>query len=306
VISFRYHVVSMLAVLLALAAGVALGGGPLSDLGRGGDDATQRAEARSTELSNRLEEAGLTDSFQDEFAQDLSAGAVSGSLSSRPVVLITMPGADEKVVTSLSDLVGEAGGSVSGTYAVQPTLVSENEKSLVDTLGSQLAEQPEGKDVAASAPTYERMGQIIGRAVASVKDTGEAADSSAKDLLSSLKGADLFAQDGGEGTRGSLVLVVLGDEPEHPDESDKIFAGLMAGLADQSDGVVLAGSTRSGDDGLLSVLRDDVAFSANVSTADSTDTTAGRIAAVLALAADGSGTTGQYGAFGIDGALPRG
>jgi len=306
VISFRYHVVSLLSVLLALAAGVALGGGPLSDLGRGGDDATERAEARTQDLSRQLDEAGLTDSFQDEFAQDLSAGSVSGSLTSRPVVLITMPGADEKVVSSLSDLVGEAGGSVSGTYAVQQTLVSEDEKSLVDTLGSQLVGQPEGKDVAAAAPTYERIGQLIGRAVATVNDAGVAADTSAKDLLSSLKGAELLTQEEGAGTRGSLVLVVLGDEPANPDESDKIFGGLMTGLAEQSDGVVLAGTTSSGSDGLMAVLRDDVAFSANVSTADSTDTTAGRIAAVLALAADGAGTTGHYGAFGIDGALPRG
>jgi hypothetical protein len=306
VISFRYHVVSILAVLLALAAGVALGGGPLSDLGSGGDNVTKRAEARSRELNKRLDEAGLTNSFQDEFAQGLSAGAVSSSLTSRPVVLITMPGADEKVVSSLTDLVGTAGGSVSGTYAVQPTLVSDGEKSLVDTLGSQLVERPEGKDAAASAPTYERMGQLIGRAVASTKDTGEAVDSSATDLLSSLKGADLLTQDAGEGKRGSLVMVVLGEEPANPDESDKIFGGLMTGLAGQSDGVVLAGTTRSGDDGLLAILRSDAAFSASVSTADSAETTAGRIAAVLALAADGGGTTGQYGAFGIDGALPRG
>jgi hypothetical protein len=306
VISFRYHVVSILAVLLALAAGVALGGGPLSDIGRGGDDATERAEERSQELTRRLDEAGLTDSFQDEFAQALAAGAVSGSLSGRPVTIITMPGADEAVVSSLGDLVEAAGGSVSGTYAVQPTLISDSEKSLVDTLGSQLVERPEGKDIPASAPTYERMGQLIGRAVATVTDAGGPEDTAAKDLLSSLRGAELLVREGGSGTRGSLVIVVLGDEPVSPDESDKIFSGLLIGLADKSDGVVFAATTRSGEDGLLAVLRDDVTFSANVSTADSTDTTAGRIAAVLALAADGRGTTGHYGAFGIDGPLPRG
>jgi hypothetical protein len=306
VISFRYHVVSLLAVLLALAAGVALGGGPLSDIGSAGDDTTERAEARSQELSRQLEEAGITDSFQDEFAQSLAPGALSGVLANRPVVLITLPGADDRVVESVSDLVGEAGGSVSGRYAVQSTLVSDSEKSLVDTLGSQLVERPEGKDASASAPTYERMGELIGRAVASVTDAGGAADTTSKDLLSSLKGADLLVRESGEGIRGSLVVVVLGDEPENAEESDKIYSGLLTGLAEHTDGVVLAGSTRSGDDGLLAVLRDDVAFSANVSTADSADTTAGRIAAVLGLAADARGTTGHYGAFGIDGALPRG
>lgn len=305
-ISFRYHVVSLLAVLLALAAGVALGGGPLSDVGGGGDDAAERAEARNQELSRQLDEADTNDSFQDEFAQALANGAVSGVLANRPVVMITLPGADEKVVDSLIDLVGAAGGSLTGLYAVQPTLVSEDEKSLVDTLGSQLVERPEGKDVDATAPTYERMGQLIGRAVASITDAGGASDNTSRDLLSSLKGADLLVREQGAGTRGSLVLVVLGEEPAEPDESDKIFGGLLNGLAEQCDGVLLAGSTRSGDTGLVSVLRGDVTFSANVSTADSAETTAGRIAAVLGLAEDARGTTGHYGAFGIDGALPRG
>ena len=33
-ISYRHHIASLVAVFLALAAGVVLGGGPLSDLGR--------------------------------------------------------------------------------------------------------------------------------------------------------------------------------------------------------------------------------------------------------------------------------
>jgi hypothetical protein len=306
VISFRYHVVSLLAVLLALAAGVALGGGPLSDVGGGDDDAAERSESRSQELSRQLDAADANDSFQDEFAQGLANSALGGALTGRPVVMITLPGADEKVVDSLTDLVGAAGGSLTGSYAVQSTLVSNGEKSLVDTLGSQLVEQPEGKDVDAAAPTYERMGQLIGRAVASVTDAGGAGDTTSTDLLSSLKGADLLVREQGSGTRGSLVIVVLGDEPAEPDESDKIYGGLLTGIAEQCDGVMLAGSTGSGDTGLVSVLRDDVTFSANVSTADSAETTAGRIAAVLGLAQDGRGTTGHYGAFGIDGAVPRG
>lgn len=305
-ISFRYHVVSLLAVLLALAAGVALGGGPLSEIGRSGDDAAERAEERNVELSQRLDAAGSTDAFEDEFAQSLSPRIVGGKLTNRPVVVVSMPGADKDVVASVTDLLGEAGASVTGTYDVLPRLLDPEEKSLVDTMSTQLIETTKVTTVASSAPSYIRIGGLIGRAIASTQDTGAAGDQVSQDILSSVKGADLFVTTKGGEARGSLVVVVLGDEPEDAAESGNLVGGLLTGLAAQSDGVVVAGSTTSAETGLLAALRDDVAVSANVSSADSADTVAGRVAAVLALATDAAGTSGHYGAAGIDGALPRG
>jgi len=306
VISFRYHVVSIVAVLLALAAGVALGGGPLSEIGRGGDEVAQRAEARSAELSRRLDAADEAGSFQDDFAETLATRSVGGVLASRPVSLVTMPGADEQVVKSLTDLLKQSGAVVGGSYAVLPRLLDGGEKSLVDTMGSQLREQLNVTGVAGSAPTYERMGGLLARAVSSGKDTGEPLDDPARELLSSLKSAELFAQTGAAEVRGSVVLVVLGDEPADPDQADSVYGGLLTGLAGQGDAVVVTGDTASARDGVLKILRDDVAVAGNVSSVDSDQTAAGRVAAVLALAADAKGTVGHYGATGIDGALPRG
>ena len=68
----------------------------------------------------------------------------------------------------------------------------------------------------------------------------------------------------------------------------------------------MAGTTESGTDGVLAQLRDEVAFSANVSTVDSVQTAAGQVTTVLALSADARGEPGHYGATGIDGAVPRG
>lgn len=305
-ISFRYHVMSLVAVLLALAAGVALGGGPLSEIGRTDEDATAASDERNAELADRLDVAGRTDAFQDEFTQVLAPRLVGGSLTNRPVVVVTLPGADEKVVTSVGDLLDDAGASVAGQYAVLPRLLETSEKPLVDTMSSQLIESLNAKSIAASAPTYDRIGGLVGRAIATEKDTGDEADSASQDILSSVKGADLFVTEQGGDTRGSLIVVVLGDEPADVDDAKAVLGGFLTGLASQSDGVVVAGSTRSAEDGLLGALRDDVTFSANVSSADSADTVAGRVAALMALRADAGGTTGHYGADGIDGALPRG
>jgi hypothetical protein len=306
VITFRYHIVSLVAVLLALAAGVALGGGPLSEIGRGGDEAADRAEERNVELTARLDQEAVADVFQDEFAEKVSPRVLSRTLEDRPVVLVVMPGADEAAQSSLSDLVSRAGGSVVGTYQVQPRLVDPAEKSLVDNLARQVLRGIEDVGVTASAPTYERMGQLIGRAVGSTADAGAEPGTASADILSSLRGAELLSTtDGGE-LKGSLVLVLLGDEPTDVSAADNIYAGLAVGLAAVTDGVAVLGSTASAEDGLLAALRDDVAFTANVTTVDSAQSTAGRVAGILALAADADGQVGQYGASGIDGVVPRG
>lgn len=304
-ISFRYHIVSMVAVLLALAAGVALGGGPLSEIGRGGDESAKKVEQRNVELTQQLNQAGVADVFQDEFAEQTSSRVVRGTLG-RPVVLVTMPGADDDQVKSLSDLVARAGGKVAATYAVQSRLVDPNEKSLVDKLGIQVIQDVEDTGVRPSAPAYDRMGRLIGFAVATTNDRGEAAGPAAKDILSSLRGAEILTRTGGGDQRGSLVLVVLGDEPSDPAIVDNVYSGLLVGLATAADGVAVLGSTGSAENGLLKALRDDVSFSANVSSADSGQTMAGQVAVILALGADARGKVGQYGAAGIDGVVPRG
>jgi hypothetical protein len=307
VITFRYHIVSLAAVLLALASGVALGGGPLSEIGRGGDEAADRAEERNVELTDRLDQAAVTDVFQDAFAEEVSPRVLSGQLSNRPVVLLAMPGADEDAQSSLRELVGRAGGQVTATYAVQPRMVDPNEKALVDNLSTQVLEGMEQDiGVTRSAPTYERLGQLIGRAVATTEDAGADPGTTSADILSSLRGAELLSSTGGNGLKGSLVMVLLGDEPADLAEADNIYVGLGIGLAAMTDGAVVLGSTESAEEGLLSSLRDDVAFTANVSTADSVQSAAGRVAGVLALSADARGQVGHYGASGIDGVVPRG
>ncbi len=305
-ISFRYHVVSLVAVLLALAAGIALGGGPLSEIGRGGDVAADRAEERSAELSRRLDEADQAEGFQDAFAESLATRSVTGVLAGRPVSVVTMPGADEQVVKSLTELLKSSGASAIGEYAVLPRLLDEQEKSLVDTMGAQLREEHKVESVPSTAPTYERLGALIGRAISASTDAGDPVDDPAREILSSLKSAELFTQSTASEVRASLVLVVLGDEPEDPEQADSLYGGLLTGLASQGDAVVVTGDTASGSKGVIATLREDVSASGNVSTVDSDQTAAGRVAAVLALAADAKGNTGHYGASGIDGALPRG
>jgi hypothetical protein len=301
-ISFRYHVVTILAVFLALAAGVALGGGPLSELGRG-DDAAREAAARNAELERQLSAGEDARAFQDEVTAQLGGPALSGSLDGRAVTLVAAPGAEQDQVDALSRLVERAGGTVGGSYALQPALLDLESSSLVDTLGAQLRSSVQDTGVSASATAYERIGGLLGRAVATDTDAGADLDTAADEILGSLEGAELVVPEA-QARRGSVVLVVLGDEPKQPEDAEEMYAGVLAGLAGRADALVLTGSTASAESGLLSVLREDPATAGVLSSTDSVQTAAGRIVTVLAAASAAGGKGGHWGALGNDGASP--
>ena len=300
-ITLRHHLVSLVAVFLALAVGVVLGGGPLSDLGR----VTKADAARADKSSDRqVEAAAAVATFTDQFATETAAGTLANGLAGQTVVVVSLPGADPATTEQLAGLVKTGGGTVVGRYAVQPALVDPTEKSLVDTLGSQLATSLKGVAVPADATTYVRMGRLLGLGVATTTAAGAAVDANATAVVESLKGADLMTTTSTT-KRGSLVLVVLGDEPANPDTgTDVIVGGLVTGLSQVTNGAVVAGTTASGESGLLSQLRADETASATVSMTDSVQTGAGQVTAVLALAAAKNDEVGSFGASGADGPVP--
>lgn len=285
-ISYRHHIVSLVAVFLALAAGIALGGGPLSDLGR--DD---RPAAASTKPDQALQQRAA---YGDDFADASAAALYAGGLKDRTVSIVTMPGADGDTVSALGAQVEEAGGAVAGTYDVQRTLTDVSEKSLVDTLGSQLATQLGSGAVSGDVSTYVRIGQLLGLAVAGSDLPG----SDAASVRESLAGAELLTSPHGA-VRAPVVLLVLG---RHTDPA--ILSGVVSGLAAKATGLVVVGTsgsaTTSGD---LGVLRGDPAVE-QAATVDGVETPLGQVTAVLALIRSLTVQGGSFGAAGSDGAVP--
>ena len=206
-ISFRHHLVSLVAIFLALTVGIVLGGGPLSEVGRVSDDA-----AATTQESDQAADEAAADAFANKFATGTASRVLAGRLKGQTVVMLTMPGADAAATKSLAGLVKTGGGTLVGRYDVQPALVDPNEKSLVDTLGSQLLTSLKNPDVPADATTYVRMGQLLGLGVATHTAGGAAVGDNATSVVESLLAAELMTTTATT-KRGALVLVVLGDEP---------------------------------------------------------------------------------------------
>lgn len=294
-ITYRHHIASLVAVFLALAVGVVLGGGPLSEIGRAdGESATPGAE-------QRLAAAERAAAFGDDFAAESAASLYDGLLRGRPTALVTMPGVDEDDVEALSTQIEAAGGAVAGRYDVRESLLDPGERSLVDSLGSQLMTQlPEGS-VDLEAPTYVRMGELLGVAAATTAEAGAPADADTTAIRESLAAGELLTTVTDDAARAPLVLVVLGQ-----DADADVLSGLLTGLVQTSTGVVVAGSAASGRPGqTLALLRADP-VGEKLATVDAVDTPLGQVSTVLALLRQVAGTGGAFGASGAEGAVPLG
>jgi hypothetical protein len=309
VISFRYHVVTLVAVFLALAVGIVLGGGPLQrdDGGGGSDDPTALADAEAE--VNRLKRAA---DFNDAYARATRDRLVPGDLlRGRTVTVVTLPGADEDQVTEIASLASERGASIAGRVALDDQLVDVSNRQLVDELGARLrASVGDSVDLPATADGYERIGRLLGYAIATDRPGGAEVDDVGGEIMATLTTADLVSAETELQRRGALVLVVAGDPQGTPDQrrgAGSIVASLAAALGDSSKGVVVAGPIASGArDGVVGALRRSRA-SADVSTVDVTDREAGVVLSVLALAGEDGGTTRHLGtASADDGAFPGG
>ncbi|HET7734656.1 MAG TPA: copper transporter [Nocardioidaceae bacterium] len=293
-ISFRYHVVSLLAVLLALAAGVALGCGPLQR----DDEGTTATETTGSPTAGDASDAGYA-RFNDAFAASLTGDLAKGRLQGRTVSLVVLPGASPAQVSALSTVVAQAGASLAGAVRISPDLVDPGKRQLVDELGGQLEAGATKVPIDAGAASYERLGTLLAYAIGTRVPGGDPIDQQGKSILAGLSTAGLISTDEELQRRGNLVVVVAG-APEGDDAEARGSAGIVLSVAKALDaasgGVVLAGPLAAADpSGALTAVRQDTAATESISTVDSADVPAGVIVTLLAMVEQAAEGAGQYG-----------
>jgi hypothetical protein len=284
VIRSRSFAVPLTAVLLALATGIALGAGPLDD--------TRSDASPAPQVVTTAPEA----TYSDTFAASVGRRLYADGLSRRPVAVVTMPGADPATVAALTSQIKAAGGQVSATYSVRSQLVDAEQKSLVDTLGVQLAEQVRTR-LDPQTSTYPRIGRLLAIAVADRGSSSEPPGDDASAVRQSLAAAQLLSVPAGNPQNAPLVLVVMGT-----DIDQAIADGFVSGLAAGARGVVAVAPSH--DTNLAAMHEDGV--TRHVTTVDGSETSAGRVAAVLGLIRSWRTQGGAFGASGPDGPVPLG
>ncbi len=284
-INFRYHVVSLGAVFLALAVGVALGVAFVDSDNGGGSGGESRADA--------AEQA-----FETAFA-DASSGLVGTGLAERRVVVVTTPGAKTSEVDDLTARIGDAGGTVVGEVALTAKLLDSANRQFAEQIAEQSAADVPG--VQAADDSYTRIGAALARAL---MGDGEL-DEQASTIRSAFEQGGLVDLPTAPTQSADLALVVIG--PTSADSArGEILAAVTSQLATSGAGGALVGpSTTSVDGGVLDQVRSSDG-SGSFSTVDVTDLAAGRLVSVLALVRSASGENGSWGTTrSADGQLPQ-
>ena len=300
-ISLRTHAISLAAVFLALAIGVALGSGLLSNTVLSGlrDD--------KQELQNQIN--GLTDqknalnekfSAASEFDTLMSPRILHDAMAGKSVVIFRTPDAADDDVEGLSRMLEQAGGTVTGTVSLTEEFVDANSaEKLLSVVNSPIV--PAGAQLSTkSVDQGSQAGDLLGIALLVNKDPKvPAVDDQQRDtVLTALRDTG-FITYGAErvGAANSALIVTGGGLGDDAGNKGATVARLAAGLAPHGSGTVIAGrdGTASGT-AAVAVTRSDAALTSSVSTVDDIDAASGRITTVLALQdLISGGRPGQYG-----------
>jgi len=315
VIDFRYHLVSLVGVFLALAIGVVLGAGPLRDsIGDTLSGQVDLLREDRLQLQSQVDDLAAQLDARDAVLTSLAPVVAGSALSGTSTVVVALPGADPEVVADLAGAVEDADGSVSGVVQVEDEWIAPESAAQREDAAASLPEQALGSLPADEVGTPATLAAALADAVVAPGPAlGGTASVAGPEVLDVLVGADLLSLDGDPALRAGTALVVAPGAESEPGAGDEAWLAsrsaadlaLLAALDAASGGVVLAGPATAADDGgALAVLRQD-GLAAQVSGVDGAASPAGSLVAVLALREQVEGGAGQYGSRqGASAALP--
>ena len=318
-IDFRYHLVSIVAVFLALAVGIVLGSTEL----RGA--ALSALDRTSSSLSNKLdaannENAALQQQVQGDhqFAAAAEPVLLKNLLEGKRVVIVTTPGAPSPVVNGVKTSLSDAGATVSGQVALSAKFAdtSASNLSLLDQLTARVTPasltpvngtpQQQAAQVLASALVSQGSSNSNGGGNSNGNGSGgnsknaSISSQSAQTILSSYSAGQYITVSGQASSGATLAVIVTPSTIPtggNSDPANQAVVALAQEFGSGSQATVVAGpAAASGPGSAISAVRASGAAN-DASTVDNADTVVGQIVAVQALEQQMNGQ--KPGSFGI-------
>jgi Copper transport outer membrane protein, MctB len=273
---YRYHALSLAAVLFALTLGVligvAIGDSNLVSSAKNGIVANLKSEVSDANHQVGVLQGKLSD--EEEFATGLYPLAMHELLSGREIGLVFFGGSSDQINGFVHAAVTEAGGNVATVIVVrEPLDLTGIDQEAAGTHYAQLAE---------STAAISRFGQLVGRQLVS---GGELVN---RELLSRVRGSLLSAFDG-QLTRLEGLVVVRSEPAGMTAAQSEASAAFEAGVL---SGVAAAGVPTVGVE-LTSTEPSQISWykGNKISSVDNLNELSGQSALVYALA----GSTGTFG-----------
>lgn len=310
-IDFRYHLVSLVAVFIALAVGIVLGAGPL----REGLSSTLESEVgqlrqERTDLRHEVDVANQRAEARERALQLLAVPAVDATLEGVRVGVVVFPGADRNTLAQLERQLDRAGGDVGLVAEVGESWADPNVDEELLTQVAETLDVPSPRE--ATTPT---VGTVLAAVLAGADRPGQLGAWLSAGAELEDAGVVAFTWRGGTtdeftDRRPPEAVVVVGgaldatavEEPEGEQDLG-LRLDLVHALADLEVPLVLAGDgaetpAAEGEDTLdplVAAVRADRDLADEVSTVDNLEHLSGQIAAALALAWELQEQSGHYG-----------
>lgn len=304
-IDFRYHLVSIIAIFFALAAGIALGAGPLNDdvddvvSGQVNDLREENQDLRS-QLSSLDDQVDFAASYSSATGPEL----VRGRLNDREVLLVQLPGAEQESLQQTQETIERAGGAVASVLQIKASWSQPESNAVLETLASQLVTS--GTTLPDDADGYARGAAVLADAL-----MGDVNQAQRDAVIDAYGEAGLVSVSEPLTSPVRLAVLVTGGsfESDDPDALDRELDAqltLVSAFGDAGNGTVLAGPYSSvSDGGLIERMRADGSVTQVTSSVDVLNSAPGQVATVLALEEQMDGGVGQYGAApDVDGPVP--
>lgn len=294
-INFRYHIVSLMAVFIALSVGIAVGVSLSPALDSGLLRQAEQDRKQVTELRNEINRRDALEEYRQAYDDQAGEPVIAGALRDVRVAIVTMPDAPGQVVTDLTAAVARAGGTVVREVAVRPDAF---DPARSDAVTEALADLVPQIPVTAEMTQAEKVGAALARSIASPQV--EARDTLALALDTALTRGGFVTISRGTDVQAQLVLVVGAPATDPPVEPELLTAHVELDLALRDRAaVVLAGPNSVEIEGTdVLAVRSDPQGNQRLSTVDVADLSSGVVTTVLAGQEQLLGREGQhYGAL---------
>jgi hypothetical protein len=294
VINFRYHVVSLTAVFLALAIGLVVGtaalNGPAVDGLKGQVSGFSKQNQQLRDQVNHLKDE--TNS-QEQFATDAAPYILGDKLKNRRVMVVSMPSAAgyvNDVVTTLQ--VG--GAKVTARVEIQDKFTDPVANAeLLDQ--ATLSRPPAVTDPA--SPNTDGVETSTALLAAVLLDRAQPVpDDQRRSVLTGYKQGGWIVLNGDPtGTAEAIVMLTGAPYVDHDPTKRNTAVVTIVDRFDKVAPVVVGGDGTGTDGNTIAAVRGDPVLSKSISTVDNAATPQGRVVLALALAEQFEGKTGQYG-----------
>jgi len=306
VIDFRYYLVSIVSIFLALAVGIVLGAGPLQqDIGARLTEQIKTLRADKTQLRTDLDTARRNAAARDTFSSAVAPAVLKGRLTGKTVALVVAPGVDADLVKNATASLIAAGAKVGSTVTLNDVWADPSKITLRNTVASPFATLATAP-AAAGSPDQLAVTVLTHAILAGTDHSTERITASASAALNGLKAGDLISVTPDHVVPSSSVVFlsgpVKGSTQQDTDARLAAYVQLVRSLDAAGSGVVVAAKSNSTDPtksaDLVAAARKNSDAVKVISTVDDADLPMGLNTLVMALEQQYTGGAGQYGLAG--------